>query len=229
MALIKFESIIEKPQELHEEKLWTQKKCYSFYTQQRQQFCSLNDLLNLWLLAPYCIECGRSDPFISMHDPGISPKSWENDMLYEIGPDIVESTKHEIEQDSNFSFRCKQCFEELRPWQNDELYIVAYPLEEHYNIPIELINRIRPSRQIKNIIVNLYGNKCFGCGADDKELHIDHIIPRSHGGTSVFRNLQPLCEICGNKKGDSMPNEIEIFSTIYFDKYPTEGFEELFW
>lgn len=37
---------------------------------------------------------------------------------------------------------------------------------------------------------------------------LDHIFPRSKGGTKHFSNLQPMCAPCNHKKGDKVPNEI---------------------
>lgn len=42
---------------------------------------------------------------------------------------------------------------------------------------------------------------CVACGAAD-ELHIDHIEPRSKGGTDEPSNLQVLCSRCNLIKGD---------------------------
>jgi 5-methylcytosine-specific restriction endonuclease McrA len=105
-------------------------------------------------------------------------------------------------------------------------------LEEHFNIPLETPGRRKPPAQVRELIQDLYGNRCFGCDARktvERELHIDHIIPQSKGGTSAFRNLQPLCERCGNIKGDRLPEEVEVCSTIFFGPYPSDSYEGLFW
>ena len=52
----------------------------------------------------------------------------------------------------------------------------------------------------------LYGKQsgyCAGCQAhyQAKDLEIDHIIPRSHGGTDHKANFQLLCGNCNRKKG----------------------------
>ena len=50
--------------------------------------------------------------------------------------------------------------------------------------------------------------KCCACGASPAkdpsvELHIDHIIPWSKGGETVFENLQTLCSKCNIGKSDT--------------------------
>lgn len=48
------------------------------------------------------------------------------------------------------------------------------------------------------------GGKCALCGATKKErpLDVDHIIPRSKGGKNVYENLQVLCSLCNQNKGN---------------------------
>jgi 5-methylcytosine-specific restriction enzyme A len=38
------------------------------------------------------------------------------------------------------------------------------------------------------------------CGAPGDEPHVDHIVPRSQGGTDEWSNLQVLCKRCHNSK-----------------------------
>ncbi len=51
--------------------------------------------------------------------------------------------------------------------------------------------------------------RCRLCGAgpDDSVLHVDHIIPRSRGGSNDLDNLQVLCQVCnlGKSNTDSTP------------------------
>ena len=49
-------------------------------------------------------------------------------------------------------------------------------------------------------LCNQYGNKCLCCGATDKPLTVDHIIPTSEGGANTIDNIQPLCLSCNDKK-----------------------------
>lgn len=46
-----------------------------------------------------------------------------------------------------------------------------------------------------------YGNRCLCCGATDKPLSADHVIPLSKGGINDISNIQPLCRSCNFKKG----------------------------
>lgn len=51
-------------------------------------------------------------------------------------------------------------------------------------------------------------HRCIYCGKssveDTTELHIDHILPRSHGGKSVASNLVTSCRRCNVEKGSRL-------------------------
>ncbi|MCP4692395.1 MAG: HNH endonuclease, partial [Desulfobacterales bacterium] len=51
------------------------------------------------------------------------------------------------------------------------------------------------------------GLKCAYCGADGRELTMDHIIPRSRGGKNNFDNCVASCAACNNKKACRTPRE----------------------
>lgn len=57
-----------------------------------------------------------------------------------------------------------------------------------------------PSKACRARIYLRDGGACVTCGADD-DLTIDHIIPRSKGGTHDDDNLQTLCRSCNSRKG----------------------------
>lgn len=59
-------------------------------------------------------------------------------------------------------------------------------------------------RQLNNTI-SIFDEKCCYCG--EKWEHIDHLIPRSKGGTHVKENVVPSCSICNLKKGSMLPYE----------------------
>lgn len=48
---------------------------------------------------------------------------------------------------------------------------------------------------------------CQYCGHQSKELTLDHVIPKRHGGRSTWENLVCCCKKCNSKKGDKMPDQ----------------------
>jgi len=52
-------------------------------------------------------------------------------------------------------------------------------------------------------------HECQYCGSG-KELTLDHVIPRSRGGSSTWSNLATACKKCNSYKGDRTPEEAEM-------------------
>ncbi len=220
---------IPTPQEEHWFGLWTRAECYRFYVEQRRLHCTFMEIMDLWLLAPYCTDCASSELLGWEGLPDVHPDGWEIDLLLRVGADTVDRIKQELDDDPEFALVCKRCSKELRPWGGNKLYVLSYHLEEHYGIPLETPGQKEPSKRIRSKIISLYDNRCFGCKMAGLPLQIDHIRPRSKGGDAAFRNLQPLCEDCGSRKGDADPKEVEVYSTIHFGPYPSDSYEGLFW
>lgn len=75
------------------------------------------------------------------------------------------------------------------------------------------LNRLRKSKtkkeplakNIRHKVFEKYNHRCCECGAthEDIMLTIDHIIPRSKGGTDDISNLQVLCAACNMDKGNN--------------------------
>jgi 5-methylcytosine-specific restriction endonuclease McrA len=53
---------------------------------------------------------------------------------------------------------------------------------------------------------------CQYCGArpSRKELTIDHVLPRSRGGKTVWENMVTACQSCNSRKGDHTPEEVNM-------------------
>jgi 5-methylcytosine-specific restriction endonuclease McrA len=48
------------------------------------------------------------------------------------------------------------------------------------------------------------------CGKKTLDLTLDHVIPRSRGGSNAWDNLVAACADCNRKKGDRTPSECNM-------------------
>ena len=56
------------------------------------------------------------------------------------------------------------------------------------------------SYKLRIILFARDGNRCLKCGSKTN-LTIDHVIPKSKGGSNSLDNYQTLCKCCNGKKG----------------------------
>lgn len=49
--------------------------------------------------------------------------------------------------------------------------------------------------------------RCVYCGSSGGRLTLDHVVPRSRGGGSVWENVVTSCAPCNLRKGDRLPEE----------------------
>ena len=54
------------------------------------------------------------------------------------------------------------------------------------------------------------GWTCVYCGAADVRLTLDHVVPRSRGGDSVWENVVTSCAPCNLRKGNRLPEEVQM-------------------
>ena len=79
---------------------------------------------------------------------------------------------------------------------------------------IRLVNYVRVPRTVKRKISRraLFardGWKCVYCGSAGR-LTLDHVVPRSRGGDSVWENVVTACGPCNLRKGDRLPEEVSM-------------------
>jgi len=56
--------------------------------------------------------------------------------------------------------------------------------------------------EVREYLLEKWGRQCAYCGAENVPLEIDHIVPRSRGGTDRVSNLTLACRDCNEKKGN---------------------------
>src|ERR671925_53472 len=80
---------------------------------------------------------------------------------------------------------------------------------------IRLLNYVRVPRAIQRKISRraLFardGWRCVYCGTSGGRLTLDHVVPRSRGGESVWENVVTACAPCNLRKGDRLPHEVSM-------------------
>jgi 5-methylcytosine-specific restriction endonuclease McrA len=81
---------------------------------------------------------------------------------------------------------------------------------------IRLVSFVRVPRDIhrrritRKAVLARDGWTCQYCGAEKPGLTVDHVIPRSRGGESVWENIVASCASCNRRKGNRMPHEIRM-------------------
>ncbi|MEA5467916.1 HNH endonuclease [Spirulina sp. 06S082] len=58
----------------------------------------------------------------------------------------------------------------------------------------------------KKQLLAKYGNKCWWCceSFDEKDLTLDHLLPKSKGGSDCLENLRLACLECNQERGNSL-------------------------
>jgi 5-methylcytosine-specific restriction endonuclease McrA len=51
---------------------------------------------------------------------------------------------------------------------------------------------------------------CQYCGHERGNLTVDHVIPRSRGGSSTWENIVTCCAPCNRRKGDRLPRQVDM-------------------
>ena len=60
---------------------------------------------------------------------------------------------------------------------------------------------------IREALLEHWGRKCAYCGKENVPLQIEHIQPKSKGGSNKFSNLTLACECCNKSKGNKPVEE----------------------
>jgi 5-methylcytosine-specific restriction endonuclease McrA len=80
---------------------------------------------------------------------------------------------------------------------------------------IRLVAYVRVPRGVtkrisRRVLFARDGWKCVYCGTGSNRLTLDHVVPRSRGGTSVWENVVTSCAPCNHRKGDRLLEETSM-------------------
>lgn len=93
-------------------------------------------------------------------------------------------------------------------------------LRQYVNVPYKQIPLTR-----KNLL-HRDGHTCQYCGHAGDDLTLDHVLPKSRGGTDTWDNMVTACVRCNVHKGNRTPNEAHMplkqkprrpYSSLYFE------------
>jgi 5-methylcytosine-specific restriction endonuclease McrA len=81
---------------------------------------------------------------------------------------------------------------------------------------IRLVRYVRVPRDVhrRNItrkaVLARDAYRCQYCGRESTGMTVDHVIPRSKGGLSVWENIVASCAPCNRKKGNLTPHQAKM-------------------
>ena len=92
--------------------------------------------------------------------------------------------------------------------------IQARRLELERPVIVQLLANVRVPRlalqPTRSNILLRDDETCQYCGKRSRELTLDHVIPRSRGGTGTWENLVASCKSCNGKKGNRLLKEVNM-------------------
>jgi len=74
--------------------------------------------------------------------------------------------------------------------------------------------------EVREYLLEKFGRKCVYCGKKDCRLEIEHIVPKSKGGSNRISNLTISCNDCNNKKGTMTAEEFGFLEVQKLAKKP---------
>jgi 5-methylcytosine-specific restriction endonuclease McrA len=83
---------------------------------------------------------------------------------------------------------------------------ISYPMPSVIRIHNYITVPYRGVVMTRHNIFKRDNHECQYCGLG-KDLTLDHVIPRSKGGRSTWKNLVTACKTCNASKGDYSPEE----------------------
>ena len=114
---------------------------------------------------------------------------------------FAPSIKHKLDSHLSLIERIKK----LLPISNIIIEVASFDAQKMINPEISGIEYQQGELQgyeIREYLLEKWGRKCAYCGKTDIPLEVEHIIPKSRGGSNRVVNLTIACNKCNQKKGD---------------------------
>ena len=105
-------------------------------------------------------------------------------------------------------------FIQLRTVSDSFLAPSVIRLRNYKNIPYKTVRLTRQN------VFKRDGFTCQYCGTQ-RDLTIDHVVPRAKGGKTSWNNLITACKRCNSRKGDNLPHEVgmHVNTKLYRPSY----------
>lgn len=106
--------------------------------------------------------------------------------------------------------RLVQKIKSILPVSNVIVEVASFDTQKMQNPEISGIEYQQGELQgyeIREYLLEKWGRKCAYCGKKDIPLEVEHIVPKSRGGTNRVSNLTLACNTCNVKKGTQTAEE----------------------
>ena len=123
------------------------------------------------------------------------PKGW-----------LAPSIKHKLDS----HIRLVKMINDLLPVTNTIIEVASFNIQKLQNSKINGVEYQQGTLfgyTIRNYLLEKWNHKCVFCKKSNISLEIDHIIPRSRGGTDRLDNLTIACKKCNLKKCNKLASK----------------------
>jgi len=136
-------------------------------------------------------------------------------LLWKKAAEVVHVVDDRYDSFDFESWREISAYRDLFPEDHDD-WVRTVSFEIRVPRVIRLLGYDRlPRQRVKFNRRNLFArdeNRCQYCGRrfPSSELSLDHVIPRSRGGSTTWQNVVCSCASCNKKKGGRTPEEAHM-------------------
>ncbi len=120
---------------------------------------------------------------------------------------FAPSTQHKLET----HLRLIEKLKKILPITKVTVEVASFDQQKLHNpeiIGIEYQQGELQGYEVREYLLEKWKHKCAYCGKSNIPLEIEHIIPKSRGGTDRVSNLTLACHKCNKKKGDRTAAEL---------------------